>query len=289
MTPGNLTDCINSPACSWVINMTGTFVVTLLGIVVGGWILYKYYKNKYKKAKRSAKIVEKFFIPWLSGIQKRNNVYCKIGAMYSEISGKMVRLNSEELSNLRYYSEVIDTKEYKLLFKHWKEAENYAIELNKELANGLFEELRICIKNEINLLHYCIHAQSDEPPEGFVCYNTFIMAVYDDIKFTLETERKQYHGIKEPILQCKTWRLNWDYDTLVSSSDNELVRKAMSLFISFIENKEYRERLADFLDKKKKTYDIALSRVRDDIENIIDSIELDNEVEKKVQQIVNSS
>jgi hypothetical protein len=62
--------------------------------------------------------------------------------------------------------------------------------------------------------------------------------------------------------------------------------KAQQLFKQCIEDERYKEKIKVLSDKQKNIYDLALEKVTADIENIIESIELDNEVEIKIQHIV---
>lgn len=64
---------------SEVSNMAITVVIGAMIVVLGGIGLYWFYKRNYKKAKHSARIVDRFFNPWLANITKYDNKYCKIG------------------------------------------------------------------------------------------------------------------------------------------------------------------------------------------------------------------
>lgn len=300
MIPVNLTDCVNSSACLWVLNMTGTFVVSILGIVGGAMILYSISKRNYKKAKHSARLVDKFLNPWLNGITKDTNNYCKIGAYYSEEFKKMIPLKSiepKEQSNQRFYYEVMNNpKKYKSLIKDWKNLTKITLELNTELAD-LFEEIRISIEKEmilkeISLPYWCSHPKSPEPHK-YICINNFTRAIYEEIKYPFETEYLQNHGSGKitdrifPSIQINVWDYKWDELYLAVSLEKKDVEEIQILFKRFIEHQKYKEIIKALLDKQKDTYDIALEKVEADIENIIESIQLDNTVEEKVQHIVN--
>jgi hypothetical protein len=263
MSPSNLTGCISSTIGQWVLDMTDTAIAGLLGIVIGGWFLYRYYKGNYKKAKRALKLKDSFFNPWLIAIKKEDNNYCKIGVQYSTISEKMVRFEPKDPDDLLGYRELIkNSKKYKHLLKHWRYLKRITLELNTELSIP-FQEIKCRVKEEINLPFYCLDALSDEPVE-YICYDAFIRAIYEETIFPLETEPNQKNEIKiNP--RTSSDELKWGNLSLAASSKEGLMLKAKLLFESFVEDKKYKEQFANFLDKRKKTYDLALKTVTQDM------------------------
>jgi hypothetical protein len=277
---------------SEVSNMAITVVIGALIVVLGGIGLHWFYKRNYKKAKHSARLVDKFFNPWLTGITRYNNNYCKIGACYSEKFDKMIPLEPKEpkeQSNHRFYYEVMNNpKKYNQLLKDWKNLKEITLELNKELAN-FCEDIRVIVKDEINLPYWCRHPSNE--PHKYLCYDAFTESIYEEVKYTFETEYTEKHGIgminETNFPDEKVYSFRWGESYLAASPEKERMEKTQRLFSQFIGNKKHKEIIKALWDKQKETYDIALEKVKADIENIIESIELDNIVEEKVQHIVN--
>lgn len=220
-----------------------------------------------------------FFNLWLRGIGENNNEYCKIGAKYSEELKKMVPLESKKLAALELYNKVMKRpKKYKQLCNDWKNLKDITLDLNKELAD-LFEEIRLIVKTNIDLHYWCPEPQSDEPLDGYLCPNTFIRAIYDEVEYKqLNPKRRQFYGNGEVKSMIRfnnkiEWFFKWGNDyPLAVSSDKELMDNAQSLFSQFIEDEKYKEIIKTLSDKQKKIYDPALEKVKADIKSIIESM-----------------
>ena len=61
------------------------------------------------------------------------------------------------------------------------------------------------------------------------------------------------------------------------------MKKTQSVFSRFIEDEGYRARIKNFLAEQKETYDVALEKVKQDIGDVIKSIELGNTIKGKCQ------
>lgn len=72
----------------------------------------------------------------------------------------------------------------------------------------------------------------------------------------------------------------WNKPDLARSHEQEHIEKAQQLFSQFIEDEIYKERIMAFL-AQKETYDKALEKVKQDIRDIIKSIELGNIIKGK--------
>ena len=59
------------------------------------------------------------------------------------------------------------------------------------------------------------------------------------------------------------------------------MKKTQRLFSQLIEDEGYREKIKDFMTKQEETYDKELEKVKQDIRDIIKSIELGNIIKGK--------
>lgn len=232
--------------------------------------------QKESEAKNLMKLKNNFFNPLLSELEIEDNKYFKIGSMYSKELKKMMPLEPIEL---KFSDKIINNpNKYNQLLNDCIELKNITIDFNKDLAN-FFEEIRVIVKKEIDLPYWCAHPQSDEP-YNYLCHDAFIRAIYEEVKYRSKTERKVLHGIgeiRERIFpDTKVWYFRWGEQYLAVSSEKERVEKAQLLFGQFIVNEKYKEIIKAFLEKKKKTYDVALEKIRQDIKKIIEPIESDN-------------
>jgi len=58
MTLVNLTVLENSPPLIWVVNNVGALIFSVLGVVLGGIILYYWHENKKREEKHALKLIE---------------------------------------------------------------------------------------------------------------------------------------------------------------------------------------------------------------------------------------
>ncbi len=271
-------DDLSTVIISWIVSAATSFLVA------------KYYGERWVETRRSrmehsVRLKDGFLKPWLSKIGEYDDEYCKVGAQYSKEMDKMVLLEPQEPYNLQFYDEAAShLKNYEQLLKDWKNLKQITLELNKELAM-LFEEIRVVVKKEIDLPYWCPRYSGDEPDE-YLCPNTFIGAIYEEVENRLKTDRKQFIGSGkiEPIIydDKKIYRFEWWNRTLARGPKQEHMEKVQQLFSQFIEEERYKEKIKAFL-VQKETYDKALEQVKQDIGDVIKSIELSNIIKGKCQ------
>lgn len=185
----------------------------------------------------------------------------KSGYVYSEKFGKMIPLEPKEPkepSNHRFYYEVMNNpKKYNQLLKDWKNLKEITLELNKELAN-FCEDIRVIIKDKINLPYWCRHPSNE--PHKYLCYDAFTESIYEEVKYTFETEYTEKHGlgkIDETIFPDeKVYSFKWGESYLAASPEKELMEETQRLFSQFIGNKKNKEIIKSLWAKEKKTYDL---------------------------------
>lgn len=238
------------------------------------------------RMKHSVKLKDDFFKSWLSKIGEYNDEYCKIDAQYSKEIDIMVPLKPKEPDNLQFYNEATShMKNYEQLLKDWENQKQITLKLNEELAT-IFEEIRVLVKKEIDLHYWCPRYSGDEPDE-YLCPNTFIGAIYEEVENRIKRDKKQFIGSGkiEPTIHGdkKIYYFKWLDRTLARSPKQEHMEKAQQLFSQFIEDDRYKERIKVFLAKQKETYDKALEKVKQEIGEIIKSIELGNIIKGKCQ------
>jgi len=236
--------------------------------------------QKENETKRLVTLKNIFFNPLLNELEKQdNNNYCKIGAKYLEDIKQMVPLKP---SDFQFPDEITNNlQKYEPLLIDWKELRNTTIDFNKNLA-GFFEEIKVIVSNKLSLLYWCPEPESDEPFKGYICYNTFIKAIYDEVEYRLlHPKKKQLYGngeVKLRIIGTKNeWYFQWGNDLpLAVSSEKQQVVDVQSLFRWFIENEQYKQKIKVLSDKQKETYDKALEKVKQDIKDVLKPIELEN-------------
>lgn len=238
------------------------------------------------RMKHSVKLKDDFFKTWLSRIGEYNDEYCKIDAQYSKEIDKMVPLKPKEPDNLQFYKEATShMKNYEQLLKNWENQKQITLKLNEELAI-IFEDIRVLVKKEIDLHYWCPRYSGDEPDE-YLCHNTFIRAIYEEVENRIKKDQKQFIGKGKIELTIhgdkKIYYFKWWDRTLARSPAQEQMEKAQQLFSQFIEDDRYKEKIKVFLAKQKETYDTALEKVKQDIGEIIKSIELGNIIKGKCQ------
>lgn len=280
-------DFVSIPGISTVINVIVSAATSFL--------VAKYYGERWVETRKSRKehsvrLKDDFFKIWLSKIGEYNDEYCKIGAQYSKKIGKMVPLEPKEPDNIQFYGEAMShLKNDEQLLEDWKNLKQITLKLNDELAI-LFEEIRVLVKKEIDLPYWCLRYSGDEPDE-YLCPNTFIGAIYEEVEGRIKKDRKQFigSGEVEPTISGdkKIYYFKWWNRTLARSPKQVNMDKAQQLFSQFIEDEKYKEIIKAFLDKQKETYDKALEKVKQDIGDIIKSIELGNIIKGKCQHCPN--
>lgn len=268
-----------------------TVIISVIGSAITSFLVAKYYGERWVETRRirmehSVRLKDDFFKPWLSKIGEYNDEYCKIDALYSREIGKMVSLKPRDPDNLQFYEEARShLKNYGQLLKDWEKLKQITLGLNEKLAT-LFEELRVLIKKDIDVPYWCPHYSGDEPDE-YLCPNTFVRAVFEEVYWRLEKDKKQFIGsgnIQPTIYgDKKIYRYEWWDRCLARSPEEELMKKAQQLFIQLVENEKYTERIGAFVIKQKETYDIALEKVKQDMKDIIKSIEMGNIIKGKCQ------
>lgn len=261
-----------------------TVIISLIGSAVTSFLVAKYYGERWVEVRRnrndhSIRLKDDFLKPWLDKIEE----FCKVDARYSTEIGEMVPLEPQEANDLKFYDEARSHLEtYKHLIKDWNSLKQNTLELNKELAI-FFEETRVLIKKKIDLPYYCRGYYGDEPDE-YICPDTFIRAIFDEILYRIETGRKQFvgNGTIVPTIygEKKIYHLRWSYIDLARSPDEELMKKTQQFLSKSIEDEGYRKRIKTFM-AKKETYDKELEKVKQDISDIIKSIELGNIIKGK--------
>lgn len=268
-----------------------TVIISVIGSALTSFLVAKYYGERWVETRRSriehsTKLKDDFFKPWLERIGEYNDEYCKIDTQYSKEIGKMVPLKPREPDNLKFYNEAMKhLKNYEKLLKDWENLKQTTLKLNEELAI-LFEEIRLLVMKELDLPYWCPRFSGDEPDE-YLCPNTFLRAIYEEVEHRLKTNKKRFIGIGkiEPTIygDKKIYHFKWWDRLLARSPKEELMVKAQKLFSQLIEDERYREKIKAFMAKQKETYDKALEKVKQYIRNIIKSIELGNVIKGKCE------
>jgi len=271
-----------------------TLIISVIGSALISFLVAKFYGERWVEIRRSRmehslKLKDGFFKPWLEKIGEYNDEYCKIDARYSKEMGKMVSLKPREPDNLGFYSEAMNhSKNYEELLKDWENLKQTTLKLNEELAI-LFEEIRVLVMKEIDVPYWCplyVGDYSGDKPDEYLCPDSFIRSIYDEVYWRIKTGRKQYlgNGKITPTIMSegkKIYFLGHGSGDFASSPNEELMKKAQQLFSRFIEDEKYRVRIKTFMDKQKDTYDKELEQVKQDIRDIIKSIELGNIIKGK--------
>jgi hypothetical protein len=240
------------------------------------------------RREHSTKLVDNFFKPFRDKIGEYNDEYCKIDAFYSKEIGKFVSSKPAEPENIQFYEEAMShLRNYNNLLGDWKKLKEITLELNEELAN-MFEEYRLLIKNEIDLPYWCISYSGDEPFE-YLCPTAFIKDTYEEIYRRLERNSKTFAGNGQIQLVTdgdkKTYRYNWagGYGIIARSPDEDKIKKIQLSFGNLINSEKYVEQIRSFLNRKRETYDRQVKKVKQDIEEIIKTIELGGKIKGKCQ------
>lgn len=271
-----------------------TVIISLIGSAIISFFVAKYYGERWVETRRSRRehsiaLKDGFFKPWLEKIGEYNDEYCKINAVYSKEMRKMVPLNPREPDNIRFYNEAMEhLNKYENFLKDWENLKQITLKLNEELTI-LFEEIRVFVIKEIDLPYWCPRYFGDysgDKPDEYLCPDLFIRSIYDEVFWRIETHSKQYFGKGEvmPTIVAdgkKIYYLRHADRELVSSANEELVKRAQQLISRFVEDAEYKERIKTFMNKKRGTYDKQLGKVKQNIGDIIESIELGNTIKGK--------
>jgi hypothetical protein len=100
------------------------------------------------------------------------------------------------------------------------------------------------------------------------------------VEYRLKRDRKQFIGSGkiEPTIygDKKIYHFKWWDRSLARSPKEERMEKTQQLFSQLIEDEKYKERIKAFMARQKEKYDKALEKVKQDIGDIIKSIELGN-------------
>lgn len=257
-----------------------TVIISSIISVLTSFLVAKYYGERWVETRRSrkehsVKIKDDFFKPWLDKLSE----YCKLDAYFSKEKGTMVAFVPLEPNDLQYYDEgKAHLNSYNILTKDWKILKKVTFNLNKKFA-VFFEEIRFKIKKEIDLTYYCWGYSGDEP-ESYLCPDTFIRAMYDEVEYRLEKSKKKYYGT--PFIQSTAigkklfYNLKWLRSDIARSLNEELMKKAQKLFNQFIQNQKFKERVRALMIQKRDTYDKNLNKLQDDIKDIIKSVDSGN-------------
>jgi len=257
-----------------------TVVISLVGSAITSFLVAKYYGERWVEKRRSCRehsvrLKDDFLQKWLTAIHE----YCRIDATYSKKTSQMVALEPREPSDLRFYDEAWShLSNYGHLVNDWKNLKQITLELNRELA-VLFEEIRILTKSTIDLPYYCQWDFGDEPDE-YLCPNTFVRAVYEEMENRLNKGKKQFIGIGNVSPtnygEKRIYHFKWWDRTLARSPNEELMKRAQDLLSQLFENEKYKQEIRTFVAKQRETYDEQLEKVQQDIREIIKSVELGN-------------
>jgi len=267
-----------------------TVIISVIGSAVTSFVVAKYYGGRWVEIRRSrmehsTRLKDGFFKPWLEKVGE----YCKIDAQYSKEIGKMVSSKPREPDDLEFHDEAMNhLKKYEKLLQDWGKLKQITLTLNEELA-VLFEEIRVLVVKEIDVPYWCpsyIGDYSGDKPDEYLCPDSFIRSIYDEVYWRIKTARKQHlaNGKITPTIMSegkKIYFLGHGSGDFASSPNEELMKKTQQLFSGFIEDEEYRERIKAFLDKQRETYDKELEKVKQNIREIIKSIELGNIIKGK--------
>jgi len=266
-------------------------IISVIISAITSFFITKYYGERWVLIQRNRKehsvtLNDGFFKPWLSYFKKEALEYCKIDAFYSIENGKMIPLEPKEPDNLQFYDEAMShLKNYEQFLTNWGNLKQITLELNEYLAI-LFEDIRILVKKKVNLPYWCWGDTGDEP-EKYLCPDEIVRAIYEEVGGRLKTSRGRYFGVGEirDVTHGKkiSYRFEWRNRYLAYSPDKEVVERIQQLFIQLIEDVGYKEKIKDFMNKQKETYDKALEKVQDDITTIIKSIDLGNIIEGKCE------
>jgi hypothetical protein len=259
-----------------------TTIISLAGSALISFLVAKYYGERWvetrrRKREHSAKLVDSFFKPLLNKIGEYNDEYCKIDAFYSREMGKFVPTQPRDPEDLQFYEEAMShLRKCGNFLNDWNELKQATLELNEELAS-IFEENRPLAKKEINLPYWCSGYSGDEPLD-YLCPTAFMRASFDEICYRFKRDSKQFIGsgkiqptsFGDTMIYCYSW---WN-SNLARSTHEELVKNAQRSFNHLLEYKTFRERVRNFIAKKEETYDKQLGKTKQDIGEIIKSIEL---------------
>lgn len=270
-----------------------TILIPIAVSAVTSFLVAKYYGERWVYTRQSRKehsimLKDEFFKPWMEKIGEHNE-YCKIDVYYSIEIGKMVPLPPKEPNNLKFYSEAINhLNNYKGFLEDWEKLKQTTLGLNEELA-VLFEEIRVLVAKEIDLTYWCpkyIGDYSGDKPDEYLCPDLFIRSIYDELYGRMETRRKQLFGngrINPTVIEegKKIYYLFHSNSELVGSANEELANKAQQLIGKFVEDAEYEGKVRNFINRKRDTYNKELEKVKQNIAEIIKSIELGNTIKGK--------
>lgn len=272
-----------------------TVIISVAGSAVTSFLVAKYYGERWVETRRcrmehSTKLKDGFFKRWLEKIGENKDQYCEIGARYSKKTGRMVPLKPQEPKDLEFYDEAMShLKDYDKLRKDWKNLKQITLKLNEELAT-LFEEIRVLVIKEIDVPYWCpryIGEYSGDKPDEYLCPDSFVRSIYDEVYWRIRTSRRQYLGngnITPTIVGegKKIYFLNHGGSCeLASSQSEELMQKTQRLFSRFINDEQYKRRIKTFADKQEDTYSKELEIVKLNISNLIKSIELGSIIKGK--------
>lgn len=268
-----------------------TVIISLVGSAVTSFAVAKYYGERWVETRRSkkehsVKLSDSFFKPWLSKIGEYNDEYCKIDAFYSREIGKVFPLKPRDPKDLQFHEEAMShLKSYDQLLGDWDKLKQITLELNEELAS-IFEEMRILVKKEIDLPYWCPDYSGDQPVK-YICPTAFIRAAYDEICYRLKQNSKQFIGSGEilPTMHGdkKIYYYRWWSRDLARSPDEKIIKKTQLSFSHLIQDGGYGERMEHFVARQKETYGNQLEKVKQDIGEIIKSIELGKMIKGKCQ------
>jgi len=274
-----------------------TLLISLAGSFAISFFVAKYYGERWVETRRSRiehsnVLKDHFFIPWLKKISDFEKEYIKIDAKYSVEKGKMVPLKPKDPEDLEFFAEAMNhLKNYENLHRNWDYLKQETLKLNEELTI-LFEDIRVLASKEISIPYWCssisrykLDEYSGDKPDEYLCPNYFIRSIYDEIVTRIERDTKRFHGNgtvgSTTSGKKKLYYLNYSYYELAGSLNEELMQKAQRVLSRFIEDKNYQRRLRAFMNKKEETFDKKLEKVKEDIREIIKSIELGNIIKGK--------
>jgi hypothetical protein len=233
------------------------------------------------RREHSIKIKDGALKPWLSKIEE----YCKIDAVYSKDSDKMVGVEPNDPTNLEFFDVTkshLETK-YPNILKAWEELKRVTLKHNDKLAIVL-EELRTSIIRELKM-HCYYWSLGAEEPEEYIKPDRIAQQIYKELEWRAPHKRKRIGGAPHvtPVIISgeKFYRLEWGNNTLIRSQVEKKVKSSIPLINQLLEAPEFQKEEKSLTKRKDEIYKIKREDFEAKIKDVIDSIELGNVLKGK--------